>query len=563
MRTILSFLLIYSLSWACSAEFTAQVDRSTISINETLTLTLSTDEQVDSRSVEFSSLTSDFEILGTSPQSSLSIVNGRQSALTRWVVTLLPKTTGQLTIPAFSLNGETTSPINVEVTEVSQRVGDSPITAQLEVNNPTIYVNEELIVTISLISSPEVSSLSGEQLNIDSADVTLLDQQSFSRLIDGENWQVNQWRYAVYRRSEGPLHIPAQTFSGVVGSPRSPFDRFSVSGRRILARTQPLDVNVEAAPTDEQNWLPARDVSLEVVWSGNPDTLEVGEPMTRTIVTSAIGQQAAALPPLATDASSRYKVYADQPEINDQPTSTTLRSERRDSAAVVPSEPGQITFPEIRVPWWDIESETWQETLLPAETIQVTAASVAPLSAPEALSAPQPQESEEPQATQEGAVIENSSTSDSLWKWAAGVLMALSLFLAIENLRLRQRPGKVSATLVEAKRTPDKQLWQALTQAIRHSNPMAIRANLLAWADQKWPEQAPHTLHKLRENGNELEEHLRELEAACSGSPAANLQPEAFLQALLSWQRTLETGDADKKGTLPDLYPARSGSRLQ
>ena len=192
MRRTLTFALLISLPWICSAEFSAQVDRTTLSINETVTLTLFTDSQVDTRSLDLSALANDFEILGTSPQSSLSIINGRQRADTRWVITLLPETTGQLTIPSFSLNGESTSPITINVQDVSRRVGDSPITAQLEVDDASIYVNEELIVTVSLITSPDVSSLSGEQLDIVGADTKLISQMDFTRVVNGENWQVNQ-----------------------------------------------------------------------------------------------------------------------------------------------------------------------------------------------------------------------------------------------------------------------------------------------------------------------------------------------------------------------------------
>jgi hypothetical protein len=563
MRQILAFALLLSLPLICSAEFSAQVDRTTISVNETVTLTLFTDSQVDTRSLDLSALANDFEILGTSPQSSLSIINGRQRADTRWVITLLPETTGQLTIPSFSLNGESTSPITINVQDVSRRVGDSPITAQLEVEDANIYVNEELIVTISLITSPEVSSLSGEQLNIVGADTTLLDQRNFSRVVDGENWQVNQWQYAVYSRSAGPLRIPAQTFSGVVGAAsRSPFDRFSMSGRRILARTEPLNVEVLSPPADEANWLPARELNLEVVWSGNPNTLEVGEPMTRTIALSADGQQAAALPPLTTEESDFYKVYADQPQLNDQPTSQTLTSERRDSAAIVPSQAGDITFPEIRLPWWDIESETWQEAVLPAETIQVAAAS-ASASSPTPPPAPetQTQTAEEerlPASSEELTADGELSSGSDLWKWTVGVLMALSLYLAIDNLRLRQRPNSVAKIAPDNRKVSEKQLWQTLMNSVKKEQPATIRTNILAWADQQWPENSPHTLHKVRDQAHEeLGNHLRSLEGLCAGHQQSSLDREGLQQELQSWQKRHTVAASETTGSLPELYPRK------
>lgn len=560
MRPILAFFLLVSLSWTCAAEFSAQVDRTTISVNETVTLTLFTDAQVDTRSIDLSPLAQEFEVLSTSPQSSISIINGRQRADTRWVVTLLPETTGQLTIPSFSLNGESTSPITINVQDVSRRVGDSPITAQLEVEDASIYVNEELIVTVSLITSPEVSSLSGEQLNIVGADTTLLSQRDFTRVVNGENWQVNQWEYAVYSRSAGALRIPAQTFSGVVGAAsRSPFDRFSMSGRRILARTEPMDIEVLDPPNDGSDWLPARDLNLEVVWSGNPNTLEVGEPMTRTIVLSAEGQQAAALPPLTTDESSQYKVYEDQPQLNDQPTSLTLTSERRDSAAIVPSQAGDISFPEIRLPWWDIESETWQEAVLPAETIQVAAASAsssafAPTTTPEAT----PQTEAPPESVTELTPEVDQESDSSLLKWTVGLLMALSLYLAIDNLRLRQRSPHAPSPVSTGQNVTGKQLWQKLLNSVKNDQPIAIRINILAWADQRWPKEAPHTLHKIRDKVEpELGNQLRSLEGVCAGHSESTLDRGSLASALEAWQKSNPASNTENQGSLPELYPRK------
>lgn len=561
MRAIFAFILLSSLPWVCVAEFTSQVDRTTISVNETVTLTLFTDAQVDTRSIDLTPLRNDFDVLGTSPQSSLSIINGQQRADTRWIVTLLPKTTGQLTIPSFNLNGERTAPISIQVNDVSRRIGDNPITAQLEVKDASIYVNEELIVTISLITSPDVSSLSGEQLDIVGADTTLLDQRNFSRVVNGENWQVNQWQYAVYSRSAGTIRIPAQTFSGVVGATsRSPFDRFSMSGRRVLARTEPLDIQVNPAPGDASNWLPARDLNLEVIWSGNPDTLEVGEPMTRTIVLSAEGQQAAALPPLNTAESSSYKVYEDQPQMSDQPTNQTLTSERRDSAAIVPSQAGEITFPEIRLPWWDIDSETWQEALLPAEVIQVAAASASSSAFP-----PPPAADSQPVDTNTSAdadesvntVMVESESSSLVWKIAVGLLMALSLYLAIDNLRLRQQPATARRSLPDAQNSSARQAWQQLVQSIKKDQPIALRTSLLAWADQRWPANAPHTLHKLRDELTEIREPLRELERICAGHPEAVLNRENLLTGLQAWQKEKDVSKARGSNALPELYPEK------
>ena len=552
----LFLILMLCLPFQSFAELRAEVDRNRLSINETLTLTVSTDAQVDTQALDFSALSNDFEILASSPQSSISIINGRQSALTRWVITLLPRRTGTLEIPELDLNGETTDAILVDVSQVSQRVGDSPITAQIELRDTSIYVNEQLMVTVSLISSPQVTSLSGEQLQIDNADVTLLDQQNFSRVVNGDNWRVNQWRYAVFSRSPGQLHIPAQTFSGVIGSTtRSPFDPFGSIGRRILARSEPLDIQVSPAPAGAANWLPARDINLEVIWSGDPNSLEVGEPMTRTIVTSAVGQQAAALPPLETLPSIQYKVYADQPALSERPTGQALTAERRDAAAIVPAEAGEIQFPEIRIPWWDIESESWQEAVLPSETIQVAAASSAiPLNLDPATPArPAPDLTPAPEPV---TLSPAENATSPLMKWAVGLLLGLSLILGLDNLRLRRQSHLPTSSAPVSKVPTAKALWQKLMQAVKTASPVQIRADLLAWADQRWPDAAPHNLHGLRELCSaDLQVQIRILEAGCAGISSEPLDRTVLSGALQTWHAGLGHPDTKKTGGLPELYP--------
>ena len=106
----LGFLIIMLLQLSTTVNagnLSSTVDRNQISPNETLTLTVTYDEQVDSSQLDLKNLEQDFEILGVSPQttSSVSIVNGQASrqASTIWTITLIAKRPGTLGIPAFSI----------------------------------------------------------------------------------------------------------------------------------------------------------------------------------------------------------------------------------------------------------------------------------------------------------------------------------------------------------------------------------------------------------------------------------------------------------------------------
>ncbi len=78
-----------------------QLDRNRITEGETVTLTFVTDDPKQSLETDFSRLEKDFEILDRRSETQLSIVNGRQAAVVRLLLTLEPRRAGELTIPAF------------------------------------------------------------------------------------------------------------------------------------------------------------------------------------------------------------------------------------------------------------------------------------------------------------------------------------------------------------------------------------------------------------------------------------------------------------------------------
>ena len=93
----------------------AELDRSRIVEGETVTLTVLTDDPRQSLDADFSALEKDFEILDRRSETQLSIVNGRQTAMVRMLLTLEPRAAGDYTIPSLSVGGDKTSAIALVV----------------------------------------------------------------------------------------------------------------------------------------------------------------------------------------------------------------------------------------------------------------------------------------------------------------------------------------------------------------------------------------------------------------------------------------------------------------
>ena len=143
--TIFLSLMSVSLN-SFGATLSSTVNRNQVSTNETLTLTVSIDEQVNTSSLDLSELERDFEVLGTSPQSrsSINIVNGRsvQEATTVWTITLVAKRDGRLTIPAFSIGTAKSQAITINVSNAKHSSSSNlPLDVKVSSNRCLLYTS--------------------------------------------------------------------------------------------------------------------------------------------------------------------------------------------------------------------------------------------------------------------------------------------------------------------------------------------------------------------------------------------------------------------------------------
>lgn len=502
---------IISSTQLFAATLTSQVDRNQISINETITLKVTYDEQIDSSALNLGALSSDFEIVSNRPQSSSSVTirNGNTESIesTTWEIILVPKRLGKLTIPAFSLTNATSRAIAVEVTNSAASVAkDTPLSVLISADSDTVYLGQQLLIEIELSASAAVRDLTGAQISLDGAEIELLNQQSFQRSDNGVTRQIIVLSYALFASEAGTLSIPALTFNGVEGGSRSFFDRRG-QGKRVIARTQPLEIDVK--PTEEKpgaSWFPASNVIMSSKWSADKTQAKVGEPLTRTIQIIATGQLASAIPPLdVISAASNYTTYADQPQIESRKTDVGYVGIRTESEAIVPTQSGTITLPEKRLNWWNIKSGRWEEAILPAETLEVAANSevasnfnTIPTNTNTAPITPQTE-------TQ-------SQESLDFWKLAT---LFLALVTAIQFIMLfKLRKKKPRSNKVEAVKSSEASSWRDLQSAIKSGDAMSVRKAIISWAGITMNKQGITSLQALGDTAGaeQLKPHLQQLD---------------------------------------------------
>ena len=113
--TVALFALLITLvsPLALATNVLATVSKNKVVKNEVFQLRIVVDKKVSSDALDFSSLEQDFYLGRPSFGSSVNIINGDRSTRSEWNITLAPQRLGVATIPAFTLDGASSKPIEI------------------------------------------------------------------------------------------------------------------------------------------------------------------------------------------------------------------------------------------------------------------------------------------------------------------------------------------------------------------------------------------------------------------------------------------------------------------
>ena len=489
----LLLLAVSTLSWAA---LTATVDRSVIDSNETLQLVIRYDGQVMTGQPDFSPLENDFEILSNNRQQQYSWVNGQSESYTDWTMVLMPKRTGLVLIPSLNFKKDVSNAVEIRVRSASAAAagaGKQPIYTETLVDKESVYIQEQLVLTHRLYTSVQLSDLSLSDLNVPDVILQKIGDNQYQKTINGRNYLIVEIKYALFPQVAGKLVIPALRFGAYESNGRSQFGGFTNRGTRIFRSTESkiVDVNVRPAHIAADQWMPSSEVQLAEQWSTDLNNLTVGEPVTRAIAISAAGLTGAQITPIQIIESDDYKIYPDQPQLQEQAKSSTIVGTRTETLAMVPGRAGEITFPAINVRWWDTVNQRMQTASLAAKTVQVrpsTAVAISPATVqPQAMESLAIGASEKPS---ELSLLTNLSLA-----FNALLIAALALLLL-----KRPRSGLAGRTSTEPA-TPAllslKQKFKAIEIQADKNNMMGMRDAILVWGRQLFAETPPTTLKDL------------------------------------------------------------------
>jgi len=610
-RRVASMLALLALvpGLVTAAGLSASLDRTRVAEGETVVLTLAAPGDATGMP-DPAPLEKDFDLLSQSQGSRTSIVNGRSSSTREWQWVLAPKHTGKLQIPALTMGASTSAPLALEVVPATQAasLGEArPVLLEVEAEPRQPYVQGQVIYSVKLLARVPLYQASLSEPEAGDAIVERLgEDKQYSTYRNGQQYQVTERRYALFPQHSGKLEIAPPVLSAQLpdqgrrrgslrerffgGDPFADMNRFFGSDpfadldgifeqtRPLQLRGRPIDLEVQSQPAGAASpWLPAESLRLDESWSPDPPVLRVGEPVTRTLAITAQGLSAAQLPDLQPRAPDGIKVYPDQAQSETRADGDTLVAQKVLKSALVPSQAGELTLPEVRLSWWDTRTGKAAVARLPARTVQVLPAaagtSVSPPAVAQQAPRPEPLAEAGPSAPAAGQAdvgkglsgIDRLPTREAgppagYWPWIAGGLALAWLGSTLLWLRARAaRPGAIAAPTqsVQPRPEPVKSL-DALKKACTAGDPRAARQALLAWASACWPENPPGGLETLaRRLDGDAAQVLRELDRflyASEGPPwdGASAWPRLAPALNKEMPKTARSGG---DSPLPPLYP--------
>jgi hypothetical protein len=529
----LFILLAFSASTRADT-LSASVDRDTISLQETLTLTLRFYAQT-SDSPDLTLLQKDFDILNTQQSNQMRVINGDMESFTDWRIALAPKRVGTLEIPSFTIEGASSDaiPITVESQSRAPQNASSEVFVDVKVSKDSAYVQEQILFTIRLYTSVNLNGAEMTPLELPDALVVDLGENQYQTNINGRQHIVVERVYSIFPQHSGELIIPSLTYNVSVRSGQrdpwaDPFGNRRSNLLRLRTEEQRVKVNTAPAQFTGQDWLPAKDLQLTEHWS--TERLKVGEPVTRTITLSAEGLTAGQLTPLSMPAVDGLTFYPDQPQNDDKTSNKGVTGSRIETLAIIPNRSGKFTLPAISVDWWDTDSQEMKTATLPAKTVQVEDAlgNITPDPVP-APSVDTPAETtpittDMPSATTDVHVVNIAP----VWLITVALVLGLTTLMFAWLYWQARRELRAIHSFYIAEKTQDHVTETAarndLKRAAANKDYPALRTALIHWAQAHWQDPQLQNLQLVaeRSNNDALRVQLKKLDEILYRGAAGN-----------------------------------------
>jgi hypothetical protein len=383
---------------ARAATFTASLDRDTIALGESGTLSLTFEGGSPQNAPELPNIPG-LQISYVGPSSQFSFINGQTSSTVTHHFTLTPRQTGEFIIPALTadVDGQqlTSQPMKLTVTQPETPTiadvdsGSQVAFMKLALPEKKFYPGEVVTAQLRVYLRDDVQNFGNFQFTAMPADgftVGKMAQGSMQRVqIGAHTYSVIPLAIALTVIKTGTLSIGPVTASAVIVLPasgrsrdtvfeqfgiRDPFDNFGGESKQVSLVTDPL--NVESLPLPSEN-VPASfngavgDYTMTV--TAGPTNITVGDPITMRMQISGHG----ALDSLTLPSQTTWQNFKTYPPTSKMETTDQLGLEgtKTFEEIVTPQNTDVHELPPFSFSFFDPERNTYRTLTQPSVQLAV------------------------------------------------------------------------------------------------------------------------------------------------------------------------------------------------
>lgn len=515
MVRYLTTIFIFFFSGLYAGNFTASIKNHQPAAGKSFVLTATLSDATAKGSPDIAALQKNFIVHSQEQFFNKVIVNGKVSSSVGWKFHLIPRSEGNLTIPAIGIETNQgllySKPLPIQVGKVEAKNGNTAsepsffVTTSISKVDP--YKNEPIIYTIKLVSKYDIANISlEEKIKIDDAIVVFAGKPEIvEKIIDGVRMKTLDVKMVITPLKEGPLVIPSSVIHGEILSSDASrqnsffddqFDPFQMMRRwgryePFATATESTTLNVRPPVPGIRPWLPAVALKIEEVWDST-QALKVGEPLSRSFKISALGLSSSQLPSLKSlqGEGENLKIYADTPETSDGIEDQNTTSSRIEKYTLIPLKSGPLTLPQIDVSWWNVIDNSQKTTTIPSRTLHIVPGAIYPQPVTS-----DPIHSAEDQTSSEQSAVNRET--HPLFYVTIGTLATLLLLAFAWVVALQKKIGRLAETGLAPKnvREPDQRF--SFKELHTATSAREIYEFLQSYAHSRWNTHKNATIHEV------------------------------------------------------------------
>jgi len=514
------FLALFLIQGSCAtAQLQASVSDNSVLLGDLFVLTIDlndsdSDYQLDTRPLE-----KDFTVYRPSQSRSSRYINGETSHQTQWQVTLQAKREGKLTIPALKVGALTTQAIKISVEKASDqatKTENNKIFMQNSINRNSVYLGQQLIFTTQLFISENSNDLELLAPSLEDATVTVYKEDKEGQTIrNGIRYKTITRQFLISASQAGNFTIKSPLLTGNLRKivPVSEWQN-RVIADPINIRGDALPIEIKATPENFQGeWLISDDVRLIEDPALTAQTYHVGQPITRNITLQAASVALDKLPEIKLNYPQDLRFYPDQDELKEGQANGLLYSVRSIRHAIIADKTGDLILPEIKLGWWNSQTDTQEFAILPAQTLTILAAEREATSPAESAVA-----TATPIAETKPAIIVDHQML-IYWQIISALLLLAIIMLIFYHLSYRQQQPSRKTPSIKIDPTLGSS-YSALQAQLKGDDPTLIYQALLNYAQSAFPtlkslSQLSDCINLNEQDKKQLAAEIKLLENAC------------------------------------------------